>query len=522
MQSLTKKKKRVINRGFCQKCDQIVEVSHQDEGGRVYLVKHCPDCGDTRFPVSNDAARYHEKRRLAEYECEARRTCKLNCFDCDHGKLPSLVFIDITNRCNMNCPICLANIPAMGFRFDPPIQYFEKIFQKLTRFKPRPKIQIFGGEPTVREDLIDIIKMAKTYGISSRVVTNGIRLADEAYCKELLATKCQLMFSFDGRGREIYNVLRKNPKTLELKLKALENIRKHRKAKITIMCAAGEGINDRYMPDLLDFCHDGRDYIAALDMIPLVANWGPEEIPAGSSTMEDVERIMGEAREGIEFFPAGLLFKVKNLKETFDLTLTFGGAHPNCESVSLLISDGEKYQPLSRFLKIPQNQLLREALRLDERMGKILERSLIAKKFGKNGKKLIAGLMVLNFLRKNVNYNRVFGGDIAIKALKIAAGLIRGEKLKNLLRRYTRCQSILRMIVLPFEEKACIESARLVDCPASFAFENPRTEKICLMPVCSWPIFKNDVLRKTAEKYGTDKASTKRGRVDLNVQPIEN
>lgn len=522
MQSSAKKQKRVINRGFCQKCDKIVEVSHRDRDGRVYLVKHCPDCGETEFPVSNDAGRYHEKRILAEYHGEAQRTCRLNCFDCDHGKQPSLVFIDVTNRCNMNCPICLANIPAMGFRFDPPIEYFEKIFQKLTRFKPRPKIQLFGGEPTVREDLIDIIDMAKSYGISSRVVTNGIRLADEEYCKKLLATRCQLMFSFDGKGPEIYSVLRKNPKTLDLKLKALENIRKHRKAKITIMCATGEGINDRYMADLLDFCHEGRDYIAALDMIPLVANWGPEDIEAGSSTMEDVERVMGEAREGIEFFPAGLLYKVKNLKETFHLTLTFGGAHPNCESVSLLISDGEKYQPLSKFLKIPQNRMLKEALKLDAAMGKTLERSLIARKFGKNGKKLVAGLMVLNFLRKYVDYNQIFDGDIAIKSIKIAAGLIRGEKLKTLLRRYTRSQSILRMIVLPFEEKACIESARLVECPASFAFENPRTGKICLMPVCSWPIFKNDVLRKTAEKYGTDKASTKRGKPDLNVQPLEN
>ena len=93
---------------------------------------------------------------------------------------------------------------------------------------------------------------------------------------------------------------------------------------------------------------------------------------------------------------------------------------------------------------------------------------------------------------------------------RIAWGLLRGEKLKTLIRRYTRFQNILRLIVLPFEHKSCIESARLVDCPASFAFENPENGDISLMPVCTWPIYKNDILRKTAENYGEDKGSVDR------------
>ncbi|MCP4686448.1 MAG: hypothetical protein GY859_00255, partial [Desulfobacterales bacterium] len=228
-------------------------------------------------------------------------------------------------------------------------------------------------------------------------------------------------------------------------------------------------MNDHHMDDLLDFCHDGRDYIAALDMIPLTAHWGPGEIEAESATIEDVERIMGAAREGIEFFPAGLLYEFHNLKETFGLTLTFGGAHPNCESVSLLISDGAKYQPLAKFLKTPLEKTLKEAVRLDVEMGKRLKRSTLAKRFGKKGEKVVAGWMALNFLRKRVDYKQVFGGAVGSKLIKIALGVIRGEKLKNLLRRHTRCQSVLRMIVLPFEEKACIESARLVECPTAFA-----------------------------------------------------
>lgn len=497
------------NRGFCQKCDKIVPATHREESGKVYLVKHCADCGDSEFLVSRNADRYNEKRSMTGYGQEALRTCNLNCYSCNHGITPSLVFIDVTNRCNMNCPICLANIPSMGFRFDPPIEYFEKIFKKLITFSPIPKIQLFGGEPTVREDLIDIINLAKTYGISSRVVTNGLRLADEAYCKKLLSTGCQLMFSFDGRGPEIYDTLRGMPKSYDLKLKALENVRRHRKSKITIMCATGEGINDQYMDDLLDFCHDGRDYIAALDMIPLIANWGPEEIDAGSATIEDVEQIMGKARKGIQFFPAAMLYKFQNIKRIFNLTLTFGGAHPNCESVSLLISDGDRYQPLPTFLKGSQDDLFKKAVLLDEQIGKSISNSILVKTLGEKGKKIVASWMIMKFINKFLDFDKIFEDSKVKGLLKIGLGLARGIKLKHLLRRYTKCHNLLRMIVLPFEEKACIESARLVDCPASFAFENSESGKISLMPVCAWVIYKNGVLKQTAEKYGTDKASVK-------------
>ena len=59
----------------------------------------------------------------------------------------------------------------MGFRFDPPLEYFEKIFQKLSEMTPKPKIQLFGGEPTVREDLIDMIESqasCELYGLLKR------------------------------------------------------------------------------------------------------------------------------------------------------------------------------------------------------------------------------------------------------------------------------------------------------------------------------------------------------------------
>ncbi len=494
------------NRGVCSTCGKVTPAHHEFRTNTVVLVKDCPDCGVTETVVSTNVERYRQKRELTGYTGEAEKTCGLNCLSCKAHKPPTLVFLDVTNRCNMNCPICLANIPAMGFRFDPPRAYFEHIFAHLSKINPRPKIQLFGGEPTCREDLIELIEMARdTYGLEARVVTNGIRLADEEYCKRLLATGCQLMFSFDGRSPEIYAKTRKSTGAYDKKLAALENVRKHRKSKITLMVCVGEGINDAYLADLVQYCHEGRDFIAAMDLIPLTAHWGPEEIEAHSATIEDVERIMAKEVPGTAFFPAAIMYRFETLRATFPVgRLTFGGAHPNCESVSVMISDGTKYEPLTNYLTRPLDDVVVDLLALDQRLGETLPRSLLGRLFGRKGRQAVYARALYRLARRSLNLPAIFGGTTKVKMAKIVWGLLQGRKLKHLLRQHTRVHGLLRVMVLPFEEKECVEAARLVDCPAQFAYEHPVTKEVRLMPVCAWVIHKNPILRETAARYGVD------------------
>jgi hypothetical protein len=491
----------VQNLGICPKCDQIVPLHHEKRNGFVYVVKNCPACGATEAKVASDPERWQAKRDMLGYASEARATCSLRCTECNHGKTPTLVFLDVTNRCNMNCPICLANIPAMGFQFDPPMAYFEKVFAELAKIDPKPRIQLFGGEPTCRDDLIDIINRAKSYGLSARVVTNGLRLADEEYCRRLLETGTQLMFAFDGRQPEIYRKLRKSERSCELKIQALDNVRKHFKSKVTLMACAGLGVNDQYLGDLVQFCHERRDYIAALDLIPLVETWGPEAVEAGDTTIDDVERMLRDALPGTEFVPSGVFYGFKTLRNVFNVRFTFGGAHPNCESVTMLVSDGARYHPVSKYLKMPLAQVATEAMALDEKMGRRLERSLWGKVFGLRGKQLVLGWAILRLLKRVVNFRELFGDHPAISIMKITGGLLTGKKFKDLLRRHSRGENILRVIVLPFEEPKNAETARLVECPAQFAYEHPLTREIQFMPVCAWSVYKNRVLRETARHY---------------------
>ena len=344
-----------MNRSYCNHGTALVTATREERDGRVFLVKDCPDCGRTETLISSDAQRYLTKRSL-DGEHEEPLGCMLKCLDCERKNQPSFVFVDITNRCNSNCPICINNTPSMGFLFEPPIEYFERMFQELGTYDPKPTVQLFGGEPTVRKDLFDIIALARSCGLSARVVTNGLKLADEEYCRQLIRTRATILFAYDGTNPETYRVLRGNEKHLAIKQKALENVARIGGAKMAFMACIAKGFNETEMPDLLRFCHERRDFVRGVYFLPLAQTWSLDELALEPErvTNEDLEILVNDCfpQERVDFVPAGVLGELTALMDCLHAKRPpFAGAHPNCESFYLLVSDGEQYVPLSRYLK---------------------------------------------------------------------------------------------------------------------------------------------------------------------------
>ena len=150
------------NRSTCNKCRQFVPVTRVEREGKVYLVKDCPQCGRTETYISSDAARQASKRELDPgFDYHA---CAVNCLQCKAHSLPTYAFVDVTNRCNLNCPMCADSVGGHGFVYEPPFEHFEKIFEHLSHSDTVPTVALFGGEPTMREDLTDIVKLARSYG----------------------------------------------------------------------------------------------------------------------------------------------------------------------------------------------------------------------------------------------------------------------------------------------------------------------------------------------------------------------
>ena len=494
-----------VNLGICNECRKRVPVTHEVRDGRVYIVKHCPECGPTEGLVSTDAQRWQRKRDICRFDPDAPTRCPLDCEHCHVNHHPRMVFLDVTNRCNMNCPICIANIPGMGFEFNPPLEYFEKVLDGLAKMNPKPLVQLFGGEPTVRKDLFEIIDMARRRHLDCRVVTNGLKLADEEYCKRICESTVHVLIALDGLDPQIYERLRKNPGAYEKKIEAIENLKKYSKHRNTIMCCVARGINDKHMRGLIDFCHESRSFIKCLHLIPLTETWEEGEFETDvATTTEDVEHIIDDAfpDEKVEFLPAGLSAAMEGAARFWGTgRLKFGGVHPNCESGAYLVSDGEAYHPLSSYMTRPLDDVAADLVVRAERIRPKLASLDPGKWLQKWRGRAITARVFGGLILRSLDLKKILRGNRLWAILCILGGLLIGRRMKVQLRKHTRLNDIMLMIVLPFEEYHSIESARLQDCFAGFAYEDPDTGEIKTTPVCIWGLYKNDVQRKIAAKY---------------------
>ena len=105
--------------------------------------------------------------------------CPSNCGLCSkHETSTVLGLIDVTNRCNLRCPVCFANAAAAGYKYEPSQDEIRQMLQNLRNLKPHPclAIQYAGGEPTVRKDIVELVAMAKGVGFAIREQRASISL----------------------------------------------------------------------------------------------------------------------------------------------------------------------------------------------------------------------------------------------------------------------------------------------------------------------------------------------------------
>jgi len=503
----------------------MVPVHRQERGNRVYLVKDCKDCGTSETLISGNARVYNKKRSLmssALQEGRGKKSCKINCSACNAHKVPSMVFLDITNRCNMNCPICINNTPSMGFTFDPPLNYFKKIFDHFGSLNPRPAIKLFGGEPTLREDLFEIINLAHDAGLRVAVITNGVRLADPDYCKQFLDSGVSVRLSFDGHNRRLYTDLRNSPQSLDSKLKAIENIGRFGKEKVTLMTMVAKGFNDHELPEFLDYCHSNSHTLGNICFMPLAHTWAKNRLSSTPEriTSEDIESIIEQSVPGgkVEFLPAGILNHFPSLtKHLFKELPSFGGAHSNCESITFLVSNGSQFVSISNYInksafQVVENMKEKEAT-LAKRLGR-LETGAVAGLLSGLGLKKPAERLMINasiagLVLRNADFMSIFSSRGKFSAyftsMKILGRIMTGTHPFRAFGRYSKAGNIIQVMVLPFEDKTNMESERLKHCPTHFAYIDPATDKVRTSPLCSWPLFKNDIMSKIAARYSSSK-----------------
>jgi uncharacterized radical SAM superfamily Fe-S cluster-containing enzyme len=98
----------------------------------------------------------------------------------------NLVMLEITEKCNLTCPMCFAGSSPAGRHYTL-AELKARIDEVIALEGKGISFQLSGGEPTVRKDLDQIVKLCYAAGCGHvEVISNGIRIAkDPDYAKKL-------------------------------------------------------------------------------------------------------------------------------------------------------------------------------------------------------------------------------------------------------------------------------------------------------------------------------------------------
>jgi 7,8-dihydro-6-hydroxymethylpterin dimethyltransferase len=182
---------------ICSTCFRRAEGKTVFEDGCVYLLKRCPVHGPERVLMADDIDYYRRCRELflktpempRHYNTPVRWDCPYDCGLCtDHEQHSCLTLIEITDNCNLQCPICYA-ASGPSRQTHRPLAQIERMLDAVVSNEGRPDVvQISGGEPTLHPDLFRILDMARQRPIQHLMLnTNGIRIAREDGFAERLA-----------------------------------------------------------------------------------------------------------------------------------------------------------------------------------------------------------------------------------------------------------------------------------------------------------------------------------------------
>jgi len=266
---------------LCPECLQTLPAEVIEEDDVVYIEKTCPIHGKYRDIYWSDYDLYEWAKEwdfigdgLENPRTQKVKGCPNDCGICpNHKSHTVLAIIDVTNRCNLNCPICFAYAGAVGYVYEPSKEQVQAMLRNLRENKPVPGValQFSGGEPTLREDLPELVKMATDVGIDHvEVNSNGIVLSRNLdYFKKLIdAGMSTIYLQFDGLTDDVYLRTRGVP-LAEVKMKVVENARKLGFDSVMLVVTLVRGINDHELGDIIRFAAVNSDVVRGINVQPV-------------------------------------------------------------------------------------------------------------------------------------------------------------------------------------------------------------------------------------------------------------
>ncbi len=336
--------------GYCPECETPVPAELVERAGNVHLVRDCPVHGTTDTVHFEDADLFRRLTRVVgedtwcqTLECARGEPCR-RCLPKTYN-----LMVDVTSRCNLACPVCCTDALAKG----PPDPSIAEIVSRLPptgrglrdRLR-RPNVVLFGGEPTLRDDLPELVAAIVARGYIPRLATNGVR-SNEAWLRRLRQAGLKwVVLQFDGLSEDVSKTLRGRALVAH-KLAAIERMIALG-FKVQLGCMLVDGVNDDQIADIVRFV-GAHPRVFWFSFYPHAAQ-GRARLASSGTSMAQALRAVQVATGGrvtVDDFVAtsewlGRLYRV----------LRMPGLRPKLSTLPMpLVFEGDDYYPLVRLLQ---------------------------------------------------------------------------------------------------------------------------------------------------------------------------
>lgn len=349
---------------LCPECLKKVTAEVYEEDGKIMMKKTCKEHGEFKDVYWGDAEMF---KRAASFAHDGPgisiphvdgTDCPFSCGLCKHHKSQTaLLNIVLTNRCDLACWYCFFYARAKGYVYEPTIEQIREMVRNARDTKPvgTNAVQLTGGEPTLRDDLVDIVKAIREEGIEHiQLNTNGIRLAREPdlALKVREAGVNTVYLSFDGVDEKT------NAKNYSEAPQILDNCRKANLGVVFVPTIL-KSINDHQLGDIIEYASRNIDIVRGVNFQPvsLVGRLSKRErekyritIPGAIKRIE--EQTNGKLAKN-DFYPVPSVSPISHFVEAqtgfpqYELTTHFA-----CGMATYAFKEESGLLPITRFLDV--------------------------------------------------------------------------------------------------------------------------------------------------------------------------
>ncbi len=336
-------------RSICSICGEIVPAAYEvRDGEQVFFTRACPTHGVVDTDLGYHAAFYRksfqvEKLMIARYGDGGNTDISQGLSPFPLRKPAGLAIIEVTERCNLTCPMCYAY--SSPSERDYSLEEIETRLDQIIAIEGKGiSLQISGGEPSVRKDLDQIAAMVKRKGFGQlEMVSNGIRLAREPEFAQKLVdwgfTSVYLQFD-STRAEDIIKLRAEDLWDVRVKaIAALERVH----LPSTLAVSLYDGLNTDQIQQVISFAWQHPDTVCAIAF--------QAATPFGRFQVDNTEGEAGEPKEQQPLRKLRMPEILKLIEEqagvSQDLFFPVGEGSPLCNTFSLLKHTKDGYKPIA-------------------------------------------------------------------------------------------------------------------------------------------------------------------------------